>query len=63
MLQERSTTCPVCRIEGECVRNLVTQSALAKLLKECSACNLEVKREELSQHQVKECSGKVDKTP
>jgi len=58
MLQERSTTCPVCRIEGECVRNLVAQSALAELLTECPACNLEVKRGELSQHQVKECSEK-----
>ena len=60
MVQQQIATCPVCRVDGVFVRDLVAESILAELLTECPACNLEVKRGDLSQHQVINCCERYD---
>ena len=49
--------CPVCRedIDDIYVRSLLADSVLAKSMTECPTCSLEVKRDELTEHQVISC--------
>ena len=58
MLKDSTAACPSCRIDlarHQCSRNLAVEKAVAELLTRCLACNEELPRHELTEHQRRKC--------
>lgn len=58
MLKDSTAACPSCRIDLArhlCSRNLAVEKAVAELLTRCLACNQELPRYELTEHQRRHC--------
>ena len=58
MLKDSTASCPSCRVDlnrHSCTRNLAVEKAVAELLTLCSACNQEMARSDLIEHQKKDC--------
>jgi len=58
MLKDSAAACPSCRIDLArhlCSRNLAVEKAVAELLTHCLACNQELPRHRLIEHQRNQC--------
>ena len=58
MLKDSTAACPSCRIDLArqlCSRNLAVEKAVAELLTRCLACDQELPRHEVTEHQRRHC--------